>query len=158
MPLSDLGIYVMDVQQPYISKALLTFTLCSETIHAAHSEEPGARILADSLSKLSMAIKQHLLWEEQVFFPYLRLKIENRNYDTAGGLSAHVMKMKSGHKLITRLFNKTRVMSNHYKPAQEAPAVLKLCYAQLFDFEQDMLKHIFIIEDILVPKLLNRTQ
>jgi regulator of cell morphogenesis and NO signaling len=47
-----------------------------------------------------------------------------------------------------------RVVSNNYLPSVNSSPALKLCYAQLFDFEQDLHRHIFLEEKILFPKVL----
>lgn len=154
MPLDKLGIYVMDIQHPYLKKALATFLLCSSKI--VESNEQEAVTLADALTKLGTLIEQHLTWEEQIFFPYLRLMIERRQPQTSQHLPTLFSKIKSDHYSITKLITRNRLISNHYVPAAEASPAIKLCYAQLFDFEQDILKHIFLEEDLLFPKLFNQ--
>ncbi len=154
MPLDKLGIYIMDIQHPYLKKALATFLLCSNKI--CETKEKEAEILADSLQKLGGLIEQHLVWEEQTFFPYLRLQIEHEQNEVSENLPSVITKIKSDHYSITKLIKKNRLMNNDYVPPSGASPVLKLCYAQLFDFEQDMLKHIFLEEHLLFPKLYKR--
>lgn len=155
MPLEKLGIYVMDIQHPYLKKALTTFMLCSSKIIETNKKETEE--LSEVLLKLGNLIEQHLTWEEQTFFPALRLKIKRGQHAEQDDISDLISKIRSNHYAITKLINKNRLMSNNYVPHQGASSQLKLCYAQLFDFEQDILKHIFLEEDILFPKLFNKT-
>lgn len=155
MPFDKLGIYVMDIQHPYLKKALATFLLCANKICETQKNETDK--FAEALLKLGAIIEQHLTWEEETFFPYLRLKIEHRLHNEQEELPAFINKIRTEHYAITKLINKNRLLSNEYVPSAGASPVLKLCYAQLFDFEQDMLKHIFLEEDLLFPKLFNKT-
>ncbi|MES2558372.1 MAG: hemerythrin domain-containing protein [Bacteroidota bacterium] len=155
MSLQKLGVYVMDIQHPYLKKALSTFMLCTAKIYETSTSETN--ILGEELTKLGALIEEHLIWEEQTFFPFLRLQIEHKEYHKPGDFPELVYKLKSEHDAIIKLIKKNRLISNDYVPASDASPKLKLCYAQLFDFEQDILKHIFLEEDLLFPKLFNKT-
>ena len=157
MPVGKLGTYVMDTQQPYIKKALATFLLCSKMIREANKKEVGAKIFDDLLLKLGDLIEKHLEQDELILFPYLRSKILNKEYNTSNDLPVSLRKIKAEHIAIAKFFKKVRLISNDYTPSPGSSPALKLCYAQLFNFEQDMLKCIFLEEDILFPKLLSNT-
>lgn len=156
MPSAKLAVYIMDIQHPYLLKALCTFKLCAGKITEATEKEPGNRILADTLTRLGTMVEQHLMWEEDLFFPYLRSKIEYLEPDLPLDLPEALQKIKSEHAAISRLIKKARLISNGYRPSSSASPALRLCYAQLFDFEQDMLKHFFLEDNILFLKLFNK--
>jgi regulator of cell morphogenesis and NO signaling len=145
----------MNIQHPYLKKALSTFMLCSSKIIEANKKD--SKQLSEALLKLGTLVEQHLIWEEQIFFPALRLKIAHRQHTEQDDITDLINKIRSNHYSITKLINKNRLMSNDYVPGPGASSQLKLCYAQLFDFEQDILKHIFLEEDLLFPKLFNKT-
>jgi regulator of cell morphogenesis and NO signaling len=130
--------------------------LCAQKIVEAKEKEVGSRILADILTNLGKLTQQHLIWEEHVFFPYLRSKLEHQEPRTSLNLQEALKKIKSEHASISRLLKKTRLISNGYTPSLDSSPSLRLCYAQLFDFEQDLLKHFFLEDNILFPKLFNQ--
>lgn len=151
MPSSELVKYLIDVQHPYLKKALSTFALCRKTIIETYTAEPGSKVLADLIQKASDLISTHLERDEEVLFMQIGELSLNKPID---GLPSLLKDIKKQHHSIERLFSKLRILSHDYTAPAEASAVLRLCYAQLFNFEQDFLKHIFLEEDILFPKLL----
>ncbi|MDP1728343.1 MAG: hemerythrin domain-containing protein [Bacteroidota bacterium] len=153
MSTDNLGVYLMDVQQPYLQKTLATFILCSKTISNSDNKEES-KIIGDILIKLGKLIQKHFDEDERIFFPYLRLKIENTNSTKLSEFHISFKEIKLKHQAILKLFKKLRQVSNNYTPASETSATIKLSYAQLFNFEQDILKHIFLEEEILFPRLL----
>jgi iron-sulfur cluster repair protein YtfE (RIC family) len=148
-----LGAYVINVQLPNLQKAFQTFLNCSQLIISSQKNESWAKLLTVVLEDLAKLIKEHFEHDERVLFPYIRLRIMNHGRINLDGMPVSLLKMKAEHQAIINQFKKLRLISNHYTPASDSPADMKLCYAQLFNFEQDMLKHIFIDEDILFPKL-----
>lgn len=151
MPSSELVKYLIDVQHPYLKKALSTFALCRKSVLETYTEEPGSKVLADLIQKVSDLISTHLEKDEEELFIQIGEFSLNKPND---GLPALLKDIKKQHLTIARLFRKLRILSHDYTAPAQASAVLKLCYAQLFNFEQDFLKHIFLEEDILFPKLL----
>jgi len=151
MPSGELVRYLADTQHPFLLKALSTFSLCGKSITDALAGEKNAGIMSDLLQKLENLIKIYLEEEEKSLFEHLRLFYRGQ---PVTGLSERIADIGAQHETIGRLFEKLRSVSDHYTPPKGAPASLKLCYAQLFNFEQDILKHLFLEEDILFPKLL----
>lgn len=151
MPSGELVRYLTDTQHPFLLKALSTFSLCGKSIADAYVGEKNAVMMTDLLQKLESLIKKYLEEEEKSFFDHLRLFYSGQ---PVTDLTEWVSAIRKQHEVIARLFEKVRVISDHYTPPKGASASLKLCYAQLFNFEQDILKHLFLEEDILFPKLL----
>lgn len=157
MALPELARYIMDIQHAYLKKTWSTFSLCAKAVIEANKAQPGNRIMNDVLDQLSILTHKHFEEEEQVLFPYIRLVINDPVFRGTGE-STPFAKMKADHTLITRLFKKLRLLSNNYTPLPGADPGVKLCYAQLFNFEQDMIRHIFLEEDLLVPRLIKKHQ
>jgi iron-sulfur cluster repair protein YtfE (RIC family) len=65
-------------------------------------------------------------------------------------------KFKAEHNNIFQLVQKIKQLSNNYKVEENSSAILKLCFARLFDFEQDLLKHQYLEEQYLFPQILKR--
>lgn len=151
MPSAELVKYLVDVQHPYLVKAFSTFSLAGKTIAYAANEAPGSKSISHLIKKLEILIGSHLKQDEQEFFLYLEQLSLNKQVNELPELLTQI---KRQHASISKLFKKLRVLSADYTAPEHASATVKLCYAQLFNFEQDMFKHIFLEEDILFPKLL----
>jgi len=63
-------------------------------------------------------------------------------------------KFKAEHNNIFQLVQKIKQLSNNYRVEENSSPILKLCFARLFDFEQDLLKHRYLEEQYLFPKIL----
>lgn len=63
---------------------------------------------------------------------------------------------KNEHKRIHKLLQIIKELTNNFKVDENSSAVLKLCCARLFDFEQDLLKHQYLEEQYLFPQLIQR--
>ncbi|MES2560886.1 MAG: hemerythrin domain-containing protein [Bacteroidota bacterium] len=117
----------------------------------ANATEPGARLIHNVFEKLGKIVIDYLEQDEKVFFTYLE-QFSSGKYLV--DLPPRLLEMRKQHTSIKHLFKKLRVFTNNYAVPKQASAALKLCYAQLFNFEQDVLKHLFLEEDVLFPRLL----
>lgn len=151
MPSAELVKYLVDVQHPYLLKAFSAFSLGGRTIAYSSAEAPGSTTMSDLILKLENLIRIHLEQDEKDFFECLSELSLDKPVNMLPELLGNIRKQ---HAAIAKLFKKLRVLSNEYRAPEDASATVKLCYAQLFNFEQDILKHIFLEEDILFPKLL----
>lgn len=152
MPAGELVKYITDIQHPYLVKSLSTISLCIKTITGAAPQDIEGRAMADLLTRLTRLIHTYLKQDEKDFF--LRLNRIGMN-EPINDLPEILAEIRKEHAAIIKLFKKIDAASGQYSPPESASAVIKLCYAQLFNFEQDMLTHIFLKEDILFPKLLS---
>lgn len=154
MPTDNLGTYLMDVHHPYLQKTLSTFLICAKTISTLNADDKDFPAFNELLDHLGRLIEMHFTKDEEILFPFLRLKIEKADHTQPKDYPISLKQIKTEHSDIIRLFKTLRAMSNNYTPAAETPASVKLCYAQLFNFEQDILKHVFLEEEILFPRLI----
>jgi regulator of cell morphogenesis and NO signaling len=154
MSVGKLGNHFMEVQHPSLKQALTTFSACCYLISAIDEKEPKTKIISIWLAELERLLKQHLEQDEKILFPYLRAKIDDgHNTSNVPPLSYRIV--QGEHVIIRNLFNNIRLMSDQYTAPEGSTATLKLCYAHTFNFEQDMFRHIFLEDDILLPKLLS---
>ena len=152
----SLGILVgniINIQAPNIKKALATFLLCSEMMRDVNRAESETKALNNALLQLGELLKKLLEQEEQILFPYLNTIALNKNAFIMNELPISIKKIKSEHLVIKRLFEVLRLHTNDYNPSAAILPSLKLCFAQFFNFEQDVLKYFFLEEERLFPKL-----
>jgi regulator of cell morphogenesis and NO signaling len=147
--------YIVNTHHLNIKKALQKFEVQLKTILKIDSEKHPQVIEVDELMRLLKSLmEQHLVMEERFLFPYIRKLFESASGNQRKLLENPINKLKLEHLKAQALLKSIRRISGNYTPPPQASPALKLCYAQLFDFEQDIQKHIFLEEGILFPKLL----
>lgn len=157
MSAQRLGKHLMEVQKPYLQKALETILRsCAGNIIQSGNCDENCADLAIEVEKLGKLVEAHFLQEEEVLYPKLQPHALIKTNGDLKKLEQSLDNMRKDHQEVIRTFGRIRELSNNYQPKPGAPANRKLCYAHLFNFEQDMLKHIFLEEDLLFPKLLNK--
>jgi regulator of cell morphogenesis and NO signaling len=151
--------YLSTTHHSSIKCAISRFNVYLKTIikvdRPIHPEVHKISILIQELANL---METHLALEEHLLFPYITNL--SKNIELLGTKDAHlsenpIKKIKQEHLSMRSLLENIRKISNNFLPSVNSSPALKLCYAQLFDFEQDVHKHIFLEEKILFPKLTN---
>lgn len=93
--------------------------------------------------------------EEEKFINSLIELTKNHKVNRNGYLK-NIDTFKNEHNSIYKSLQKIKELTNNFKVDENSSAVLKLCCARLFDFEQDLLKHQYLEEQYLFPQLLQR--
>lgn len=151
MSLSDLVAYIMKVQQPYLRTTLSSLRNNPETIRMQEKGSKRAAVLAAVVENLAVLVEKHLDEKETQIFPLMIKKVENPKTPLP---ESQIRKIKEQQGEIKECLITLRRLSNEYEAPPGSIPLLKLCYAQLFNFEQDMLKSIFLEEEILFQKLI----
>jgi regulator of cell morphogenesis and NO signaling len=158
MRLDKLVDYLSNTHHPYVKSAISRFKIYLKTIIKIDKEKhPEVQQISLLIGELTALMDQHLTMEEHLLFPYIDALVKKQGIwvGSSTPLSENpVKKIKAEHSRIIEILEKIREISNNYLPAVNSSPALKLCYAQLFDFEQDIHRHIFLEEKILFPKLL----
>ncbi|MCX6295412.1 MAG: hemerythrin domain-containing protein [Bacteroidetes bacterium] len=146
--------YIINTHHSYIKDALSTFNVHSKTIvkidSALYPEVIAIYQLSQELKEL---LEQHLSFEEYILYPYIKKLIENSEESSDNLLENPINKIREENTNISNIFKKLRILSGNYVASVNSSPALKLCYAQLFDLEQDVNKHAFLEENILFSKL-----
>lgn len=147
--------YIVDKHHTYIKNALNRFVVHSKTIVKVDAGvHPEVVTIYQLTQELKDILEQHLNFEEHILFPYIKKLISTRQDFTNEMLDSPMSKIKAGHLKIMTLLKKIRKLSSNYTPSVNSSPALKLCYAQLFDLEQDIHKHAFLEENHLFPKII----
>jgi regulator of cell morphogenesis and NO signaling len=155
MSLDKLAAYLIDIEYPFLQKALSTFILSVRTIRESDARSE-ARSLAIIMERVAQVTGRHFEMLRHELFPYFMVGTERANATAPAALPGVILDIQLDHSLIESLFSEGHSISREYTPPAEATPALKLCYAQLFNFEQDMIRHIFLQKEILFPKLRER--
>jgi regulator of cell morphogenesis and NO signaling len=145
--------YIVNNHHSSIRSALSRYAVHSKTILKLDVNLHPEIVMIDKyVTELTKLVEQHLDFEEFIFFPYIKGLVHG-DIEKDHELDSPIKRAKSERIRITELLKKIRVTSANYTPAVNSSPALKLCYAQLFDLEQDVHKHSFLEENILFTKL-----
>ncbi len=146
--------YIIDTHHSYIKNALSRFNVHSKTIVKVDLMiHPEVSLINQLTQELKELLEQHLNFEKYILFPYIKKLIVNTKESSNYLLDSPIKKIRSEHLKIAAHLKQIRVLSNNYTPSVNSSPALKLCYAQLFDLEQDIHKHAFLAENVLFSKL-----
>lgn len=158
MSAKELIDFIQDKHHTYLKRVLPMLGLTIENLtridHAAEVDE-----LSNCFHQLEAILLQHMMNEDETFFPSVRrLLLENRVQAMETSSQNHFNAFKNEYRQLDSLLNEIQQLTNNYTPPGDASPQLKLCYAQLFDLEQDLSKHFFLEEHYLQPRLMGSKQ
>ncbi|WMJ73626.1 iron-sulfur cluster repair di-iron protein [Cytophagaceae bacterium ABcell3] len=110
--------------------------------------------------ELSDELTSHMFKEEQVLFPYIKeLAIANRNNGAIapphfGSVKNPVAVMEEEHEAASSFLTKIRELTNDYTPPEYACNSFRMTFGLLKDFEEDLINHVHLENNILFPKAL----
>ena len=113
---------------------------------------------------MSSEMTVHMLKEEQVLFPRLKLVEESANNGVApppaffGALINPIRHMMSDHDDTGELLKSIRELANEYQPPQGACMSYQALYQGLEAMEKDTHQHIHLENNILFPRALQFEQ
>jgi regulator of cell morphogenesis and NO signaling len=157
MKLEKLINYISNNHHPNVKSSLSRFNLYMKTIIKVDTPmHPEVEKISMLIKDLTSLMDQHLIMEENLLFPYIKALSDNKKlflFCKDHLSESPLKKIKIEHMQILTILAKIRQLSNNFLPSVNSSPSLKLCYAQLFDFEQDIHRHVFLEEKILFPKL-----
>lgn len=157
--LDELVEFISKTYHNYLKELILSLEVHLGTLLKIDTiKDPAISSIRNCVQELKILLEQHVSRGENILFPFIsKLTKNNKSPNLEPEIfSGHLIKkIKMEHAKISEIQNKIRKLSHNYSPPANSSAALKLCYAQLFNLEQDIHKHIFVEENILFPKLLD---
>ncbi|MES2287189.1 MAG: hemerythrin domain-containing protein [Bacteroidota bacterium] len=159
LDLNELVEYISETYHDYLKELIISLEIHLGTMLKIDTlKEPGVASIRNCIQELKIVLDQHVRREENILYPFIsNLTKNNKHTNLQPEISSgHLInKVKKEHAKISEILNKIRKLSHNYSPPANSSSALKLCYAQLFNLEQDIHKHVFVEENILFPKLLD---
>ncbi|MCD6062432.1 MAG: ric [Flavipsychrobacter sp.] len=155
--LSFLADYIINVHHTYVKESTQLLGELSEKVATHHGQNNP--ILVDIRNKTHELLRElntHLKKEEQILFPYIKL-LETPGFDKNkphgfDSVKSPIWMMESEHDAAGALAREIRTLTNDYtRPANSCNSV-GLLYHKLEEFENDLIQHIHLENNILFPK------
>ncbi len=158
MSLTELAEYIVRVHHSYVKLNLPQISEYISRVVSKHGENfPFMKEVQLLFIDLSKEFEQHLLKEEKILFPkikLLELKVaENVN---PGYLEEPIIMMEEEHDHAGATMQKIRALTNNYAIPGEACTTFRLTLEALNAFEEDLHLHVHLENNILFPKALQQ--
>jgi iron-sulfur cluster repair di-iron protein len=159
-PLAELSAHIVTQHHDYAKRELPRLTALAAKVQSRHGQaHPELNKIRELVEAMSSELTIHMLKEEQVLFPRLKLVEESAQARVAppaffGGLIDPIRHMMSDHDDTGELLKSIRAITNDYKLPGGACMSYQALYHGLEALEKDIHLHIHLENNILFPRVL----
>lgn len=154
--------YVLYVHHSYLKAVLPSIRQALASYVPGHIKKyPHFATIQETFSNLADELEEHMKEEEESIFPYV--KQINSTYsqkEKYGGLFVRTMRkpldltVEKEHGRIVSLLKQLRKQTSHYRFDNSVCANYQVIYRKLKEFDEDMVQHMHLENNILFPKAL----
>ena len=151
--------YIINVHHAYLFQVMPQLEASLLSFVEGHRKKyPDLEEVLVLFRELSAMLQSHNTHEEEIIFPYIK-QIENtyRRKETYGNLFVRTLRkplsnIETEHKKIGALLNELRTATRNYQYPENACTNHRVIYQKLKEFDQDMVQHKHLENNILFPK------
>lgn len=150
--------YIVNNHHKFVREMIPVISAHTEKVASVHgSNHPETIKVAKVFSVVYKDLKQHMMKEEQILFPYIKqlmnAKRNNSKSDLPyfGTVKNPIKLMQAEHESAGDAMYEIRELTNNYTAPEDACNTYKVCYEELKAFEDDLHKHIHLENNILFP-------
>jgi len=151
--------YIINVHHKYVRDMIPVISAHAEKVASKHGENhPEIIRIANNFSIVYKDLKQHMMKEEQLLFPYIKYLVEVKNKSGKpeqpffGTIKNPIQMMEAEHESAGNLLFEIGRISSGYTPPADACNTFKVFYQELKEFEEDLHKHVHLENNILFPR------
>ncbi|WP_158837639.1 DUF542 domain-containing protein [Polaribacter sp. L3A8] len=150
--------FLVNIQHEYKEENILLLKEYGEKVANLYSQEYKELLKINRLiQKIADNILEHMRNEEKTIFPYIKKLVEAKNKRTSvntnnSPLNSPIESIEDEHEKVTKIFKKISKLTNNYKIPENTCISFKVLYLKLQQFEELLLNHIHIENNILFPK------
>jgi regulator of cell morphogenesis and NO signaling len=151
--------YIVNTHHSYVRKTLPELRAFGRKVAAVHGpNHPELIRISDLIQELSAELKDHLMKEEEILFPYVKDLVRARQdgkplpVPNFGSIGNPIHIMEDEHESAGGILEEIRRLSGDYTLPAEACASYTLLFNMLQEFEEDLHIHIHLENNILFPK------
>ncbi len=157
--ISILADYIVHKHHDYIRKMIPAITQHTQKVASVHgANHPEVIEIAKHFSIVYKDLKQHMMKEEQMLFPFIKYltKVEENKSAAErpffGTVKNPIKMMEIEHQNAGDEMFEIRKLSNNYTPPDDACNTYKVSFQELKEFEEDLHQHVHLENNILFPK------
>jgi regulator of cell morphogenesis and NO signaling len=152
--------YIVNTHHKYVLKMNPIISEHTKKIASVHSKNhPELIEIAQSFSVVYKDLKQHMLKEEEMLFPYIKYLVQTQKQGGTkveppffGTVRNPIHMMKAEHKAAGDELFGIRKLSDNYTIPSDACNTFMVTFKELKEFEEDLHKHVHLENYILFPK------
>lgn len=151
--------YIVNNHHKFVVYMIPIISSHAEKVAAAHGKNhPETNRAAKIFSVVSKELKQHMMKEEEILFPYIKYLVKVRNGETKyekpyfGRISNPIKMMELEHQSAGESMFSIKKLTNSYAIPSDACNTYKVCLKELREFEEDLHKHVHLENNVLFPK------
>jgi regulator of cell morphogenesis and NO signaling len=156
--LDFLADYIVNVHHKYVRNMIPVIAAHAEKVSSKHGQNhPELISIANNFSVVYKDLKQHMMKEEQLLFPYIKYLVEVKTIAGKpeqpffGTIKNPVRMMEAEHESAGSLLAEIGILTNNYTPPDDACNTLRVYFRELKEFEEDLHKHVHLENNILFP-------
>jgi len=152
-PLADLVAYIEQRHHSYLRRELPRLSALMAKVLDAHRDRHRASLvpLSEVLDGLSAELMSHLMKEEMVLFPAVR--IQSAGEHSFGSLECPMTVMESEHDDAGDALRRMRELTRGYQVPEDGCASYRELMRSLAELEQDLHMHIHLENNVLFRRI-----
>jgi regulator of cell morphogenesis and NO signaling len=154
MSLTELAEYIVRVHHSYVKFNLPQIFNYVVRVASKHGDRyPYMKQVYLLFAELREEFEQHMLKEESVLFPRIKLlELNAAGTQDANYLQAPIDVMEDDHERAGAIMQEIRALTDNYTAPEHACTTFRLTLDSLKGFEEDLHQHVHLENNILFPK------
>ncbi|MHB1687242.1 MAG: iron-sulfur cluster repair di-iron protein [Ignavibacteriaceae bacterium] len=151
--------YIINNHHKYIRQSGPVINAHIEKVAAVHGKNhPETIETAKLFLIIHKDLKQHLMKEEEILFPYIKylVRVKNENAPLEkpyfSTIANPIKMMETEHQSAGDIFSQIRKLTNDFGLPADACSTYNISFKELNEFELDLHRHIHLENNILFPK------
>ncbi len=150
--------FILQNHHKYVRESIPEIRELLDKVCNVHgNEEPSLHKIREDFISLSNELWAHMPKEEDILFPAIDRLIQQKNgyiNDSIylNNLNAPILAMEHEHESAGDLIKSIRSLTNNYTPPAFACPTYQITYKMLQEFDNDLMQHIHLENNILFPK------
>jgi regulator of cell morphogenesis and NO signaling len=147
---------ILTTHHAYIRSSLPTITRYLTKLVEVHgTRHPELARVATAFDRMGRDLLQHMMKEERVLFPYIRMLAASRNApgpSPFGTIENPIRMMEREHREAGEEMRLIRELTDGYAPPADGCTTYRVCLEELAAFERDLHRHVHLENNVLFPK------
>jgi regulator of cell morphogenesis and NO signaling len=159
LPLDQLIDHIVQIHHSYVLESIPILQKYLHKIADVHGEHhPELAIVEDYFNQAAANLLQHMQKEELILFPLIKEMISAKAGVTefsgshCGTVQSPISVMKQEHEAEGDRFELMSKITNNYSTPEDACNSYAYAFQKLYEFEQDLHRHIHLENNILFPE------
>ena len=157
--LDFLADYIINNHHQYVRNSIPVISAHAEKVAQVHGKRHPETVEVNKIfSVVYKDLRQHLMKEEEILFPYIKYLVKVKNNSSKpeppyfGTIKNPINMMESEHASAGDNLFQIRKLTENYSLPADACTTYSTYYKELKEFEEDLHKHVYLENYILFPK------